>query len=320
MWCWRRSSRHGAVEGPGGCSGVRPPWASSWRRPRASSATRCWPDHFASNTQPCRVDRQATWLAEFAGAEPHRELMSELAPEMASTKFVRWTMRHRRPAVLGRCSQPLALTTDDTLDQGSPADSADSQFPSRSTVRRHNPTTTVPAALRIRPAEPATGGRPQIAPHEVEGVASKRRPSRSRDRPAVSKNVTPITLEGGTLTVSSTSMPILARRPFPKVRDNAWAVTRWSGSRGCSTTAPMPVSIIPAARLPGSSRRTLRLDGAVERPTERERSLSRAPHVPRLGRSMVSADCDQLFAELAVVVWALAPPDSRNGASQSDVR
>ena len=30
---------------------------------------------------------------------------------------------------------------------------------------------------------------------------------------------------------------------------------------------------------------------------------------------MVSADCDQQFAELAVVVWALAPPDSRNGTS-----
>ena len=32
-------------------------------------------------------------LAAFAGAEPHRGLMSELSPEMGPTKFVRWTMR-----------------------------------------------------------------------------------------------------------------------------------------------------------------------------------------------------------------------------------
>jgi len=32
-------------------------------------------------------------LARFAGAEPHRELMSKLIPAMGPTKFVRWTMR-----------------------------------------------------------------------------------------------------------------------------------------------------------------------------------------------------------------------------------
>jgi heme-degrading monooxygenase HmoA len=32
-------------------------------------------------------------LAAFAGADPHRQLMSALRPEMGPTKFVRWTIR-----------------------------------------------------------------------------------------------------------------------------------------------------------------------------------------------------------------------------------
>jgi hypothetical protein len=32
-------------------------------------------------------------LARFAGADPHRDLMGKLTPEMGSTKFVRWTVR-----------------------------------------------------------------------------------------------------------------------------------------------------------------------------------------------------------------------------------
>jgi len=37
------------------------------------------------------VDEAA--LAAFAGGSPHRELMADLAPEMAATKFVRWTIK-----------------------------------------------------------------------------------------------------------------------------------------------------------------------------------------------------------------------------------
>ena len=32
-------------------------------------------------------------LARFAGADPHRDLVRKLTPEMGSTKFVRWTIR-----------------------------------------------------------------------------------------------------------------------------------------------------------------------------------------------------------------------------------
>ena len=32
-------------------------------------------------------------LATFAGASPHRDLMSKLSPDMGPTKFVRWTIR-----------------------------------------------------------------------------------------------------------------------------------------------------------------------------------------------------------------------------------
>ena len=32
-------------------------------------------------------------LTAFAGAEPHRQLMNSLSPEMGPTKFVRWTIR-----------------------------------------------------------------------------------------------------------------------------------------------------------------------------------------------------------------------------------
>jgi len=36
------------------------------------------------------VDEQA--LAAFADGKPHRELATGLAPEMGTTKFIRWTM------------------------------------------------------------------------------------------------------------------------------------------------------------------------------------------------------------------------------------
>ena len=39
------------------------------------------------------VWRDKDALAAFAGAEPHRELMRTLSPEMGPTKFVRWTIR-----------------------------------------------------------------------------------------------------------------------------------------------------------------------------------------------------------------------------------
>jgi hypothetical protein len=38
------------------------------------------------------VWRDESALAAFAAAEPHRTLMSKLAPEMGPTRFVRWTM------------------------------------------------------------------------------------------------------------------------------------------------------------------------------------------------------------------------------------
>ena len=39
------------------------------------------------------VWRDEDALAAFADAEPHRELMRTLRPDMGPTKFVRWTMR-----------------------------------------------------------------------------------------------------------------------------------------------------------------------------------------------------------------------------------
>ena len=39
------------------------------------------------------VWRDEAALAAFAGAEPHRGLVSTLSPEMGPTKFVRWTIR-----------------------------------------------------------------------------------------------------------------------------------------------------------------------------------------------------------------------------------
>lgn len=45
-------------------------------------------------------------LAAFAGADPHRDLMAELAPEMGPTKFVRWTIKGSD----GRPSWSEALT------------------------------------------------------------------------------------------------------------------------------------------------------------------------------------------------------------------
>jgi hypothetical protein len=41
------------------------------------------------------VWRDEEALAAFAGAEPHRQLMAHLAPQMAPTTFVRWTVPGR---------------------------------------------------------------------------------------------------------------------------------------------------------------------------------------------------------------------------------
>jgi hypothetical protein len=38
------------------------------------------------------VWRDEAALAAFAGAEPHHQLMADLAPQMAPTTFVRWTI------------------------------------------------------------------------------------------------------------------------------------------------------------------------------------------------------------------------------------
>ncbi len=45
-------------------------------------------------------------LAAFAAANPHRQLMADLSPEMGPTKFVRWTIRGSD----GRPSWSEALT------------------------------------------------------------------------------------------------------------------------------------------------------------------------------------------------------------------
>jgi heme-degrading monooxygenase HmoA len=37
--------------------------------------------------------RDEAALSAFAGTEPHKEMMSALAPEMGPTKFVRWTIK-----------------------------------------------------------------------------------------------------------------------------------------------------------------------------------------------------------------------------------
>jgi hypothetical protein len=39
------------------------------------------------------VWRDEAALSTFAATDPHRELMTELAPEMGPTKFIRWTIR-----------------------------------------------------------------------------------------------------------------------------------------------------------------------------------------------------------------------------------
>jgi heme-degrading monooxygenase HmoA len=53
-----------------------------------SLLARPWRKQYA--TLSVWVDEAA--LSAFAAASPHRELMAKLAPEMATTKFVRWTM------------------------------------------------------------------------------------------------------------------------------------------------------------------------------------------------------------------------------------
>lgn len=56
------------------------------------------------------VDESA--LAAFAGRKPHRELMTDLAPEMGATKFVRWSIQGSD----GRPSWNDALTRLAELD------------------------------------------------------------------------------------------------------------------------------------------------------------------------------------------------------------
>ena len=48
---------------------------------------------FAKQYATLSVWRDEDALRVFAGAEPHRGLMSTLSAEMGPTKFVRWTMR-----------------------------------------------------------------------------------------------------------------------------------------------------------------------------------------------------------------------------------
>ena len=79
---------------------------STWRLFRGASAVRKQLANtegvvgFALLARPLRkqyatlsVWRDEAALAAFAGAEPHRELMSRLTPEMGSTRFVRWMIR-----------------------------------------------------------------------------------------------------------------------------------------------------------------------------------------------------------------------------------
>ncbi|HUP75684.1 MAG TPA: hypothetical protein VM282_21780 [Acidimicrobiales bacterium] len=66
-----------------------------------SLLARPWRKQYA--TLSVWVDEAA--LSAFAAANPHRELMERLAPEMEATKFVRWTMTGSE----GRPSWPGAL-------------------------------------------------------------------------------------------------------------------------------------------------------------------------------------------------------------------
>jgi hypothetical protein len=79
---------------------------STWRLFRGASAVRkqlAGTDGvigFALLARPLRkqyatlsVWRDEDALTRFAGADPHRELVRALTPEMGATKFVRWTMR-----------------------------------------------------------------------------------------------------------------------------------------------------------------------------------------------------------------------------------
>jgi hypothetical protein len=54
-----------------------------------SMLARPWKKQYA--TLSVWVDEPS--LAAFSAAAPHRELMTDLAPEMGPTKFVRWTMK-----------------------------------------------------------------------------------------------------------------------------------------------------------------------------------------------------------------------------------
>jgi hypothetical protein len=79
---------------------------STWRLFRGASAVRKQLRHtdgvvgFALLARPLRKQYAtlSVWtgedaLAGFAGADPHRQLMRALLPEMEPTKFVRWTIR-----------------------------------------------------------------------------------------------------------------------------------------------------------------------------------------------------------------------------------
>jgi hypothetical protein len=54
-----------------------------------SALSRPWQKQYA--TRSVWTSDQA--LTAFAGIKPHRQLMSDLAPEMGPTKFVRWTIK-----------------------------------------------------------------------------------------------------------------------------------------------------------------------------------------------------------------------------------
>ena len=91
--CWHRASRRRAAARPGGL----------FRGARAVRKQLGATDGvigFSLLARPLRKQYAtlSVWtgedaLARFAGADPHRDLMRKLTPEMGATKFVRWTIR-----------------------------------------------------------------------------------------------------------------------------------------------------------------------------------------------------------------------------------
>ena len=72
-----------------GASAVRKQLAATQGVVGFSMLARPWRKQYA--TLSLWTDERA--LGTFAGESPHGELMSQLAPEMGATKFVRWTIR-----------------------------------------------------------------------------------------------------------------------------------------------------------------------------------------------------------------------------------